>query len=371
MCAEGVAVDLANFGAGEADVDRFLDDLLAGGDPADSTPAGEDTGELSDGEAGFRFELPDDDPYACDQIPVDKSNRPDDLVTAVSRDEDTGEAFRPATPEVPAAVADSTPGFDPYTGLDDDGDDDDELEPSKPSLLERIKTQVQGASTHTKALCAAGAIAVLVVVAVVMVQGDSDTPAPSAGTVVARDESVPATGTSGVAASTAPQNLVDVIDFTEAKCPRGGNDQRLAFSTEDSEAWVCPRAGGLDGQILNIAFTRPVTITSIRFVPGFNYVAQPAGDDMWNQYRVVTDVLWGMGGRQFYQEVTPARTTVEYTPDQPVTTTRMSMTIQNSVEPEKTVGGENFDQLGGLGGSGPTHDAVAIQHLEIMGTVAR
>ena len=143
----------------------------------------------------------------------------------------------------------------------------------------------------------------------------------------------------------------------------GDSDAVAPFAGEKSRAWVCGRANGLDGAVLNITFNKPVVITAITVVPGFNYVA-PDGSDEWDRHRLVTGVTWRMGGKSFPQTINPTRTGVT-TKFPSVITQEMSLTITSSTRPAKTAA------VPGIGAAGTDADAVddttAISSIVITG----
>src|SRR5699024_5204549 len=139
-----------------------------------------------------------------------------------------------------------------------------------------------------------------------------------------------------------PVVLNDRIKTVSAECADPSTSPALAFSTEKSDAWVCTRTHGIDGSILNITFVEPVQIDEIRFMPGFDYIRQPAGGNAGRNPRVTVRAVWPMCGRQITQEIAPARSEAVLTLDEPITTQEMSLTSQASVEPDGSNDGVLF-----------------------------
>lgn len=145
-----------------------------------------------------------------------------------------------------------------------------------------------------------------------------------------------------------------------------GNDSDpvAPFSSEKTRAWLCKRVNGLDLNVLNITFDKPMVITSITIVPGFNYVA-PDGRDEWARHRLVTGVTWRMGGAVYPQEITPTRTGV--TKQFPsVITQEMSMTVTGSTRPPLGGGGLKG---GGIAGAGDADDPSKIDEHTAVSSI--
>lgn len=180
-----------------------------------------------------------------------------------------------------------------------------------------------------------------------------------------------------------PANTVDpppAIDNTEtnaddeilvpatvsASC---GNDSDAVapFSANKNRAWVCVRINGRDLNVLNITFDKPVVITSICIVPGWDYVA-PDGRDEWSRHRLATAVTWRMGGKFYPQPIAPTRTGVcKQFPS--MITQEMSMTITASARPP--VGeGEKHTGIGSQNSAddpSKVDETTAISSIEIRG----
>lgn len=177
-----------------------------------------------------------------------------------------------------------------------------------------------------------------------------------------------------------PVLLTDYVEHTSAKCVDNPKSKSAgpsrAFSSVATDAWICYRAMGVDGAVMNIVFKQPVTLTEIRLTPGYNLVQKQSGEDKWVQYRPVSRILWRAGGQQFQQEIVPKREEVVYTFKEPVTTESMSLTIQQSLVPDgaNVEGAEKGSDDVFTQGTGqektdipPLQDATAIQNLQLYG----
>lgn len=177
-----------------------------------------------------------------------------------------------------------------------------------------------------------------------------------------------------------PVLLTDYVEHTSAKCVDNPKSKSAgpsrAFSSVATDAWICYRAMGVDGAVMNIVFKQPVTLTEIRLTPGYNLVQKQSGEDKWVQYRPVSRILWRAGGQQFQQEIVPKREEVVYTFKEPVTTESMSLTIQQSLVPDgaNVEGAEKSSDDVFTQGTGqektdipPLQDATAIQNLQLYG----
>lgn len=131
-----------------------------------------------------------------------------------------------------------------------------------------------------------------------------------------------------------------------------------------TRAWVCTRINGLDLNVLNITFDKPVVITSIALVPGWDYVA-PDGRDEWTRHRLITAVTWRMGGAVYPQNIAPTRTGV--TKQFPsVITQEMSMTITASTRPPV---GEDKKYSRGIGGSSSDDDPSKVDETTAVSSI--
>lgn len=161
-----------------------------------------------------------------------------------------------------------------------------------------------------------------------------------------------------------PESAVGVLapSGVSARCPDGSTDARLAFSSDKSKAWICKRALGIDGAVLEMTFPHPVVVTDVSLVPGFDYI-EPSGIDRWVEHRVVTRVQWTIGDQRFIQEINPSRAGANIAIPS-VETQRISMTVMQTAAP--TGGGANrgFN----FGGSGKQDESFAVSSIRITGT---
>lgn len=257
-----------------------------------------------------------------------------------------------------------------------DDDDDDYSRPSrKPKIsVPSIPTPSQVFTKHPtwKRPAMFGGAAAVVGIAVAFIFGgspESETPRVDAPPIAAEEEN-PVSSEAEIT-EIRPKAV-------SALCPPGATSATLAFSKRPEDAWVCGRANGIDGAIMNIIFPSPVTIKSITVVPGWAYVA-PNGKDHWNDQRLVTQILWRIGGKQFVQAIVPTRAGGTLTiPGNGITTSEMSLTIQKTERPSAVEGGSledvDGDVLPPMGGGGPmsaddakVDESTAISSITIMG----
>lgn len=92
-------------------------------------------------------------------------------------------------------------------------------------------------------------------------------------------------------------------------------------------AWRC--AGSAVGQQLVFDFGRPVTLSSVGLVPGYDKIDPVDGTDRFGENRTVTGVTWRFdGGDDHRQEIpAPTRALAESPLRTPVTTTRVVLEI--------------------------------------------
>ena len=233
-----------------------------------------------------------------------------------------------------------------------------------PSLPQRIRESLtstldrfSGSSSRWKLVAGAGAlILVVLVVGVFSLSGGRGKPPQPAGIAAP----APSSDTSG---STRESSAL-VPATVSASCGED-SDPVAAFAGDKSRAWVCRRTRGLDLNVLNITFAKPVVITEITIVPGFNYVA-PDGRDEWSRHRLVTGVTWRMGGAVYPQVINPTRTgaTMKFPS---VITKQMSMTITDSVRPPRSSNPGERSVLGGTDNAAAVDETTAISSIVISG----
>lgn len=209
----------------------------------------------------------------------------------------------------------------------------DEPEPeSEPSLVSRVgealsdhwrQLRVDPKGSAKKIGLVLAAVVLAAVVGLSFMGGGRGKPPDPAGSVAPPPQ---------VENTTPPAKEVTLVPATVSTSCGNDSDAVAPFSGDKTRAWKCNRIDGLDLNVLNLTFDKPVVITSITIVPGFNYIA-PDGRDEWPRHRVVTDVSWRMGGGLYPQEhIAPTRTGVtQKFPD--VRTLMMSMTITGSARP--------------------------------------
>lgn len=349
----------------------------------DSEADGEDSGSRSDGDSEF-VENPAvadsvGDAGSVDYDSVDDYDDYDDGDAGDAGDGGAG-AFMPARPQHPQDDFDETTLQEELSGTDDESDpfsDKVDLEDENPGIVDKIK------ALPAPVKFGVPVVLIVMALAVSLLSGGEENTAQPIGNGQAADQGGAAAPADGHAPlpdegdKDEPVLLTDYIDTTSAKCVDNpaakGYGPTKAFSSIDTDAWVCYRAMGIDGAVMNIVFREPVTLTEIRFTPGFNFLQQQSGEDKWVQHRVVSRVLWRAGGQQFVQEVEPQRNEVSYIFDKPVTTESMSLTIQQSVVPDGAVEQDNVGD-GVFAGEqenatsvGKLQDATAIQNLQLYG----
>lgn len=382
--AGNLSIILAEPDAPEGDPDR--NDVIT--DSLDSDTGGGKAGLLA------QFHSAPDDGDDGDYGDVDSSP-----IVPTDDDVDNGPGdFTPTAPAVPEVDTAPAPAAQPNPaptmpriadGPAASGDKGSAVSDKLQGALDWVKRQPK-----SRTIPAAVLVVILVFVLMLTRCGGSDdtagTTGSGAGAVVVDDNQQAETPDSSGTGSPAP--LTDVIDRLTAgtgsggDCPDPSTPAGLAASGADDEAWVCGRSGNFDGEILNIIFRRSVTVSSLSFTPGFNYVHEPAGDDEWMRHRVITRILVRIGGQQIPAEVIPSRETFTLNFDRPIRTNdgdaknppAMSITIQGSVPPSESLGtssgagaatpGSSPLSLGAPAGDS-AQNAIAMSNLVINGTV--
>lgn len=290
-------------------------------------------------------------------------------------DVDLPNSAPPQAPQ-PASTAqyDSSEG-DSFGGFDDDfdggsgSDRADFIKAKTAGLLEKPKEFVKK-NPRPVMVGAIGLVALLVMALVL--PGGSPEPDPAPPNPVVPTDSLPVPDGEGVGT---PVTLFP--KKVSANCGAGQTNPALAFNNNQGDAWICPRANGIDGAVLNIMFDRTVQVLSVTIMPGYNYVS-PNGKDHWNDHRVVTQILWRAGGKQFVHKIDPTRagSTFTFNPPKGVATTTMSLTIQRSerpdaagaeVNPDTGEGGILPPLVGPGGGNDDVDKTFAINSIIITG----
>lgn len=209
------------------------------------------------------------------------------------------------------------------------------------------------------ALPCAGAL-VVVLALLVVISGGNSSPTPAVGPPPM--PVAPQTSAARVDGPLIPK------DVQAPDCPAGSSpDPTGAFDGDKRTAWICARRYGIDYAILTIIFAEPVVITGIDLTPGFDYV-EPNGEDHWNQHRLVTNILWRIGGHPVPQpNIVPNRSGVHLAVRN-IATTVMTATIQGTERPPAAPTAQGG--LPGLFNTGPdkkVDDTFAIGRIEITG----
>lgn len=312
---------------------------------------------------------------------LDNEYSNDDYLGSDSATAAPDNSFMPPRPQHPGDNFDEQSLQEELSNSDVEGSDPFsdkvDLEDEKQGLVEKIK------ALPAPVKFGVPVVLIVMALAVALLSGGEENTAQPIGNGQAADQggaSAPADGHAPLPdeeVQDEPVLLTDYISTTSAKCVDNpaskGFGPTKAFSSIDTDAWVCYRAMGIDGAVMNIVFREPVTLTEIRFTPGFNYLQQQSGEDKWVQHRIISRVLWRAGGQQFVQEIEPQRNEVSYVFDKPVTTESMSLTIQQSVVPDGAVEQDNVGD-GVFAGEhenassvGKLQDATAVQNLQIYG----
>lgn len=273
------------------------------------------------------------------------------------------------------------PPRDPYTLRDDDelypghhdDDDDDEggtsrsgLNLSMPggvgSLLEKPKEIFQ---KHPRPVIF-GAIGLAVALVMGVAFGGGDPAAPS----VIADPIAPPTVDDTLNSGTADERIVPLK--VTAKCGAGQTDPMLAFDGDLKTAWICPRAHGIDGAIMDIYLKAPAYVKGIDIVPGFNAVS-PNGDSQWSKYRVVTHAVWRLGGKRYDHPIDPqpSGSRKSINPPNGTNTASIRLTIQRTERPSAAGATADVDNPFNIGGGdgGDVDKAFAISEITLWGVV--
>ncbi|BBX87884.1 prolipoprotein diacylglyceryl transferase [Mycolicibacterium aubagnense] len=356
-----------------------------------------DTGVAAEDIAARDLELEEADPTGPIELPEtsDVESADEQLDTEVHHPDSADEAApAPAVwnPHQPPSPTDlyaplSSPWGDaaeivtPPADTDDDGDSDDLDESSGPrpatratdppedidapeadkgpSVPQRVRDWIESTwqdRRKTLRLAAAAVVLILVVsvIAVFSTSGSRGNPPDPAGTLTAPPPQ---------ADNPDPTVKTESLIPSEVSASCGNDSDPVApFTHDKTRAWVCDRINDHDLNVLNMGFDKPVVITKICVVMGFNYVA-PDGRDEWSRHRLGTAVTWRMGGGRFPQTINPTRTGVCKEFDS-VRTQQMSMTITASTRPP--VG---KDQSAGIGGAGSADDPAKIDQTTAVSTI--
>lgn len=336
------------------------------------------------------------DPFASNNVTPDLVNKNDDAPTTApesdaddlppwerdriereKREQEEREAMRRAHEDAISEGAMTLPGEtdEQLGGFADDTDADNgsradfiRAKVSSSPLLEKSKEFVK--RNPRPVIVGVIGLVALLVMAVVLPAGDpASDPVPDALPPDVAVE-VPADPSMGEPVTLLPKTVA-------ADCGPGQTNPALAFNNNQQDAWICPRAHGIDGQIMNIIFKNTVQVVSVTVMPGWNYIA-PNGRDRWNEHRVVTRIRWRAGGKEFIHNIDPTRAGSTYTfnPPKGVATTEMSLTIFATerpnaagaeVNPDTGEGGILPPILGGGDGAADVDKTFAIGSIIING----
>mgnify|MGYP002757607159 FL=1 len=118
------------------------------------------------------------------------------------------------------------------------------------------------------------------------------------------------------------------------RCMNEDSNPASMFDPNNTTAWICQRAMGVDGVVAEIDFGKEVTVTQLSIVPGFDYLSN-TGTNEWTNYRVVNRVAWQMdeaGKETVIQDITPAQgSEATKTLENPVKTRKIYMKVMLSL----------------------------------------
>jgi hypothetical protein len=172
-----------------------------------------------------------------------------------------------------------------------------------------------------------------------------------------------------------PHNVVLRPAEVKDLCPKdapGYSPPENMFDGKISTAWVCPRAGDNNGQLIKISFERLVSISQIRVVGGYPF-RRPDGVNEWSLHRIVTSMEF-----RFPRESAHAPVTVntEGKPDfastavsPPATTSRVLGIVKETSDPPPATNTTTPTTTDAPARSddGQPHTTVAISEIEIIG----
>lgn len=310
---------------------------------------------------------------ASNEAYLDSTDAPDPADEYIAGDDDPyddGHVGRTRRARVASASTDSDQD-DPDGGGDQNDDDEDQARAKKPFVvrvvdtakglggkLSPVRTWYSALPSNrqnvVKALAALAAVTlVLLFIVPKFTGGDEPGEASDGGASTPFPTSAaPLPNVDGVIA-------VDRNNVT-ADCANGSSSPALAFSTSSKDAWRCMRYFSADGVELTIRFSKPVTISKIDFVPGWNYV-EPSVDN-WTKWRVIKEVLWIVGEDQYPQSITPTRSGVTQRFRKPVSTSVLKMVI---LKTEPASGSKSNNSIAGSWST--TEDGFALSKMRIFG----
>lgn len=264
--------------------------------------------------------------------------------TVDSKFQDLDETNPPTTAQGTDAIP-ADKASTPTTALDWDDDEDDELEEPNQKLTDKFKTWL-AQDDKNKWIATIGALAVVLLIILGLIAvtsgGKKEEPAPQQPQPAQQQEEQPENDNQS--AADIPGNLAPVN--VEASCANDDSDPAAMFTPDESKAWVCQRAMGIDGVPVTIDLGTESTISSVSIVPGFNHV-EPRGEDQWTNHRVVTKALWEFDDNnktRLIQDIVPSKSAAQLdVPDvhaRTVTLTIMQTQPADEAAPQPAPGSE-------------------------------
>lgn len=228
---------------------------------------------------------------------------------------------------------------------------------AKPSPLDRLKDWWADRPERVRlGLLIAIPMAIAVLVTVLVMQPDQRDGGPATpGPPPTADNLAPS------AAATDAELLPSSVD---AVCPPGSSpDPWPAFRDDKRDAWVCKRLYGIDQQQITIHFKEPVVVSAIYVLPGWDST-DGNGASRWDEHRLVTRILWRIGGTQMIQEIVPTKAgSTLKVPN--LATSVMSATIQSTQRPPNKTGPTVLGP-----DTSKVDDSVAVGRIKVIGHLA-
>ncbi len=144
---------------------------------------------------------------------------------------------------------------------------------------------------------------------------------------------------------------------TAACLGAASTEPKNAFTDNPARPWMC---AGQDKPILRIIFRKPVTISQVSVVPGWNYI-ESDGTDRWGQQLLVSQILWRSDHEQVTQKIVPERgaAAAQRMPD--LVTTSLSATVVATQRAAKSRPSALLSDDNGVNGS------IAIGQIKVFG----
>ncbi|WP_157931574.1 hypothetical protein [Mycobacteroides abscessus] len=314
-------------------------------------------GPVQAGGVGGQVELMADSGEFEDADDVEESDEDDPDDTGETDDEDDDDEFalweRPeqhteAFEEVPVAAGAAHPveltDFTPAPEV-------------KPSPLDRLKDWWADRPERVRlGLLIAVPMTFAVLVTVLVMQPDQRSGGPAT--------SGPPPTADNLAPSAAVSDTEMLPSSVDAVCPPGSSpDPWPAFRDDKRDAWVCKRLYGIDQQQITIHFKEPVVVSAIYVLGGWDFT-DANGASRWDEHRLVTRILWRIGGTQMIQEIVPTKAgSTLKVPN--LATSVMSATIQSTQRPANKTGptvlGPDTNKV---------DDSVAVGRIKVIGHLA-